>query len=125
MKRLVILFAILVMAVLAVAAVVLPSFARAKVYGGPGLTGNLRLILLAKEMWIADGKTNEWPSAEDLGFAAAGKSFQQVTRPRYGEIYFINSTGAPPFAYFPKTGGGYRAGDIVVLTTNGLMKVRQ
>jgi len=108
------------------AAAVLPYFARAKAYSGPGVYGNLRNLQLAKDQWLADGNTNEWPSAEDLGFVSVpGRTFQEGMRPRYGEVYFINRTGASPFAYFPKAGGQYSAGDVVVLTTNGLLKVRQ
>jgi hypothetical protein len=117
--------AILALLVL-LAAAVLGYFARAKAYSGPGVHGNLRSLQLAKDQWLADGNTKEWPTAADLFPASpSAKTFQEIMRPRYGELYFINRTGAPPFAYFPKAGGQHSAGDIVVLTTNGLMKVRQ
>lgn len=125
MKRWFMVIAILVL-IVALGSVVLPFFARAKAYSGPGVMGNLRGLQLAKDQCLADGNTNEWPSHKDLGFVLSpGRTFQEVLRPKYGEVYFINRTGASPFAYFPKAGGQYSAGDIVVLTTNGLMKVRQ
>ncbi len=132
MKRSHIIVAIIAVAGLTAVAV-FPWLARAKAYSGPGIYGNLRSLQLAKDLWLADGNTNEWPTEQDLfgswwtnkTFTSAGKTFNERMRPKYGELYFINRTGAPPFAYFPKAGGQYSAGDIVVLTSNGLMKVRQ
>jgi hypothetical protein len=125
MKRLLIILAVLVM-VASFVCVVLPYFARAKVYSGPGIYGNLRYIQLAKDQWVGAGNTNEWPTAENLfPRSSPAKSFQEIVRPRYGELYFINRTGAPPFAYFPKAARQYSAGDILFLTTTGLTKVQQ
>src|SRR4051812_36569196 len=85
---------------------VLPMFARAKAHSGPGLSGNLRSIQLAKEQWEADGHTHEWPTAEDLfPDSTRGISLNEMFLGRHGELYFINRTGAPPFAYLPKGPG--------------------
>jgi len=40
-----------------------------------------------------------------------GRSFNDTFRRRYGELYFINRAGAPPFAYIPKASGPYRGGE--------------
>jgi hypothetical protein len=106
--------------------ILVPHIARVRSYSGPGIYGNLRQIQLAKEQWIAAGNTNEWPSAEDLfpGSSSRG-TLQKMLLSKYGELYFINSTGAPPFAYFPEAIRDFRAGEILVLASNGLMKVRQ
>jgi hypothetical protein len=104
--------------------VILPGLARAKRFSGPGIAGNLRYIQVAKEQWIIDGHTNEWPTANDL-FPGSSKTFQEIIRSRYGEPYFINRTGAPPFVYFPKAVRQYGAGEILVLSSNGLTRVRQ
>jgi len=125
MKRLFTVILILVLFV-ALGAVVLRYLGRARPYSGPGVHGNLQALQLAKEQWLADGNTNEWPTGEDLGIGSSpGKTFSQSMRPRYGEIYLINQVGAPPFAYFPKAAGPYDAGEIAVLTPTGLMTVRQ
>ena len=125
MKRWFIMVVILALFVL-LAAAVLPYFAKAKAYSGPGVHGNLRTLQLAKDQSLKDGNTNEWPTAAELfPGSSSGKTFKTIMRPKYGELYFINRTGAPPFAYFPKAGGQHSAGDIVVLTSNGLVKVRQ
>ena len=104
------------MAVLALAGlavlVVLPDFRRAKLFSGPGISGNLRYIELAKEHWLADGHTNEWPTAKDLfPSTSPGVTFQNVMRPKYGD--------------FPKACGHYQVGDILVLASNGVAAVRQ
>jgi hypothetical protein len=105
--------------------VVLPAFRSAGAYSGPGISGNLRRIQIAKDEWLAAGNTNEWPTASDLFRATPGKTINEIMRPRFGEIYFINRTGAPPFAYLPKTAGGYREGEIMVLSSNGTVVVHQ
>ena len=124
MKPLLTIIALLGLAFLAVL-LALPFFAKAKIHNGPGIYGNLRWIQLAKDEWLADGNTNEWPTAKDLFSSSPGRTFSDIIRPRYGELYFINRTGAPPFAYIPKAVGHYRGGEILVLRSNGLMEVRQ
>ena len=47
-------------------------------------------------------------------------SFDKAIRPLWGEIYLINSTGAPVFAYFPKYARGYRKGHVVSLSPEKL-----
>ena len=99
---------------------ILPMLTKAKAYSGPGLSGNLRSLQLAKEEWQADGHTNEWPTAEDLFPASArGRSLNQILRSRHGELYFINRTGAPSFAYVPKADG--RGGELWIMTSNGIV----
>jgi hypothetical protein len=125
MKRWLIIMAVLALAGVAVVAL-MPAVSRAKVHSGPGIYGNLRIVQLAKEQWMADGHTNEWPTVKDLfPDASPGKTVQDVVRPRSGELYFINRTGAPPFAYIPKAGGQYKGGEILVLVSNGVAVVRQ
>lgn len=116
---------VLVLGLLVIAVLVLQKLARAKAYSGPGIPGNLRSIEIAKQQWLEDGGTNAWPTAEDLFPSSAGESLQDILRPRYGEIYFINQTGAPPFAYIPKATGRYRGGEILVLKSNGVEALPQ
>ena len=125
MRRWVIVVAVLVIANL-ITVVVLPFSSRAKAYSGPGIYGNLRYIQLAKEQWMADGHTNEWPTSKDLfPSSSPRKAFKDVMRPKYGEVYFINRINAPPFAYIPKAGGQYKGGEMLILESNGLAVVRQ
>ncbi len=126
MKRLVIAIAGIVIIALGVC-IILPGLKRAKAYSGPGIAGNLRSIQLAKESSQADGNTNEWPSVDDIfpGEWSRGRSLNETLRHKHGELYFINRTGTPPFAYIPKTNGPYHGGELLILTTNGLMKLRQ
>src|SRR3954469_730130 len=100
--------------------VILPMFAKAKAYSGPGVSGNLRSLELAKKEWEADGHTNEWPTAEDLFPGARGRSLNEILHSRSGELYFINRTGAPPFAYLPKAPGRDEE-RILIMTSNGIV----
>jgi hypothetical protein len=120
MKRLVIAVAIIATIVLAVL-IILPAFAKAKVGGGPGISGNLHWLQVAKDVWQSDGHTNEWPTGADL-FPdwTRDRSLNKALSRRFGELYFINRTGAPPFAYIPKANGPYRGGEILIMTSNGL-----
>jgi len=120
MKRLVLMIAFVVVAA-TVAMFVLRGLAKARVYSGPGIYGNLRSIQLAKDQWLADGHTNEWPTAADLFPGSPRRiTLSETLRPVHGEIYFINHTGAPPFAFILKPSGRYRGGEVLILTTNGL-----
>ena len=125
MKRWRLIIAVLAFAGLVVLAV-LPYFAKAKAYSGPGIYGNVYHIQKSKEEWLADRHTNQWPTAKDLfpGLSPE-KTLQDLMRPRRGEIYFINQTGAPPFAYVPKARGQYSGGEILVLTSDGVAVVYQ
>jgi hypothetical protein len=120
MKRLVIVISSI--AALCIGVFVVPLvFAKGKAYSGPSVFGNLQSLQLMKEQWQANGHTNEWPSGEDL-FAdgTRGRSINERFRRRYGELYFINRTGAPPFAYIPKANGRYRGGELLIFTSNGI-----
>ncbi len=123
-KRLPLIITLFCVAALA-AIVVLPALKRAKAYSGPGIFGNLRSIHMAKDAWLAAGNTNEWPTAADLFGASDGRALNQIMRPKYGELYFINRTGAPPFAYVPKGAGQYRDGEIRILASNGIVVIQQ
>lgn len=114
-----------------VALVVLAWLTRGTAHSGPSIAGNLRSIQLAKEIWLAEGGTNEWPTAADLfslhvDDKTGGVNLNEIMRQTpYGEIYFINRTGAPPFAYIPKAARRYRGGEVLVMTSNGLAVIRQ
>jgi hypothetical protein len=107
--------------------IVVPTFQRARIYSGPGNFGILRAIASAKSAWEFGGGTNEWPTADDLfpGLAEGRTINEHFGRyARGGAIFFINRTGAPPFAYIPKLSLPYKGGEILVLSTNGLVVVR-
>lgn len=112
------------LAVLVVFAWLTPGIA----YSGPSIASNLRSIQLAKEVWLANGGTNEWPTAADL-FSRGEKGTvslnERMRHTPYGEIYFINRTGAPPLAYIPKATRQYRGGEVLVLTGSGLEVIHQ
>lgn len=97
---------------MAVAGVVLlavwvgPARSRAKAYSGPGIQGNLWILEVAKARWLdAHAGGSEWPTRQDLlPYLTNGTrytAFDQVIRPRHREIYIINKTGAPVYAYDP------------------------
>ena len=120
MKRFFIVLAIIAVVALATI-IVLPSFSKARAYSGPGISENLRSLQMAKDFWQMDGHTNEWPSGEDIfPDRTRGRSINETFRRRHGELYFINRTGTPPFAYVPKADGPHRGGEVLILTSNGL-----
>jgi hypothetical protein len=104
----------------------LPIFWKVRARSGPGIGGNLQSLQLAKDVWLADGHTNEWPSGEDLfPYWSHAKSLNETFSRWHGELYFINRTGAPPFAYIPKASGSFRGGEVLVLTPSGLLTRHQ
>ena len=119
MKRLATLM-IIIVTVAVGGALLLPVFMRAHAYSGPSVFSNLSFIQTAKDRWEVAGHTNEWPTAQDLDLSVDGRSVNKAFRHRWGELYFINRTGAPPFVYIPKPAGSYRGGEILVLTPKGL-----
>ena len=94
-------------------------------YSGPSIAGNLRRIQSAKDALPALGNTNEWPTADDLFGSSSGRRINEIMRHPCGEIYFINRTGAAPFAYVPKARRGFGGGEILVLRSNRVVVVRQ
>jgi hypothetical protein len=87
---------------------VLPALSRARAYSGPGVQGNLLTLEVAKARWMDEHPGgSEWPTKQDLlPYLTNGTrliSFDQVNRPRNGEIYIINKTGAQVCAYDPKS----------------------
>jgi hypothetical protein len=92
---------------LLVAAMVVPALFRAKAYTGPGIHGNLVALEVAKSQWMADHKgVDAWLTRQDLlpylTRHTQWTSFDQaIRRTPAGEIYIVNRTGAPVYAYVP------------------------
>ncbi len=107
---------------------VVPAFQKARAYSGPGNLGILQSIQLNKSIWESSGGTNEWPTAEDIfdPELVRGRTINEYFRSvaQGGAIFFINRRGAPPFAYLPKPWAPYKGGEILVMSTNGLVVVR-
>jgi hypothetical protein len=112
----------LALGVALIIAFLLPATRRAHAYSGPGVHGNLMRLQEAKDRWEHEHPAGPaWPRREDLlpylGPTSPNHgSFDDAIRPLWGEIYLINSTGAPVFAYFPKDARGYRKGHVVSLS---------
>ena len=97
---------------------------RAREYSGPGIGGNLFNLERIKECWEVDHKGgNAWPTWQDLAPYADTTNFHMI--PVYHEIYLINRTDAPAFAYFPKTEYGFHEGQTISLDDEEMKKVKQ
>jgi hypothetical protein len=118
MKRVAIFLTALAFAAL----LILLSISKTRGRSGPGIGGNLHSLQLAKDTWLADGHSNEWPTLEDLAPYWTGVKLLNDKYRYHGEVYFVNRTGAPPFAYVPEADGPYRGGEVLVLTPNGLLR---
>jgi len=99
----------IIIVIIVTAVVLLLSFLSLRpAYTGPGVEGNLIWLEVAKARWQDDHKAGtEWPTKKNLlPYLTKGKpwtSFNQVIHPVHGEIYIINKTGAPVYAYDPRT----------------------
>lgn len=96
-----------VLGLLLVAFMVLRGHARAKAYSGPGIRGNLFVLEVAKAQWMEEHKgADAWLTRQDLvPYLTRGThltSFEQaIRRTPAMEIYIVNRTGAPVYAYVP------------------------
>ena len=95
-KRVIIIVVIAAAGLLVAAALFQPA------YTGPGIQGNLIRLEVAKARWWDDHKGGvEWPTKKDLlPYLTNGAPW---IHPRHGEIYIINKTGAPVYAYDERT----------------------
>lgn len=96
----------------------------ARIYSGPGIAGNLFDLERIKECWEFDHPGgNAWPTWQDLSPYVGATNFHMI--PVYDEIYLINRTGAPVFAYFPKTAWGFHEGETTSLDEEDLQRVKK
>lgn len=92
---------------LLVALMVLRARLRAKAYSGPGIRGNLFALEVAKAQWMEEHKgVDAWLTRQDLlPYLTRGTHWtlfeQAIRRTPAREIYIVNRTGAPVYAYVP------------------------
>jgi hypothetical protein len=91
---------------LLIAALILPSLSHG--YSGPGIHGDLITLEVAKAQWEADHKgVDAWLTKRDmlpyLTRDTHWTSFEQAIRTSRDVVYIINKTGAPVYAYEPKS----------------------
>jgi len=109
MKKWHVILIIVVLGLVLVAAMILPALSAAKSYSGPGIHGNLMYLEVAKAQWIDAHKgVDAWLTKRDLlPYLTNGTQktlFEQVIRSTpEREIYIINKTGAPVYAYEPRS----------------------
>lgn len=107
MKKWLVIIIIVILGLLVITALILPALSTA--YSGPSVYGDLTTVEAAKAQWEQDHKgADVWLTRQDLvpylTRDTHWTSFEQAIRTSsHGVIFIINKTGAPVFAYQPRS----------------------